>query len=110
MKMRLGFKIALAIVAALMAATVGALIGLGVPIFDQKQEPEPVVSRADLEQLHDGMTLDEAQAVIGDRGAKISDDGVSAVVWQWINEDGTNITVTFRNGLASGFYGSPSLR
>ena len=63
------------------------------------QDP-PVVTRAEYDQLREGMTYEEAVRIIGVRGDELSRSdlaGFSTVMYSWMNDNSSNMNAMFQN-------------
>lgn len=61
----------------------------------------PVVTMAQFKQLRNGMKYEQVSAILGSMGEERSESKVmwiTMVMYQWVNADGSNITVFFKNG------------
>lgn len=63
--------------------------------------PPPVVTQAEYNQLAEGMTYDQVAGIIGASGEELSRSdlaGISTVMYQWVNSNGSNMNAMFQNG------------
>lgn len=61
----------------------------------------PVVTRAEYDQVQNGMTYDQAQAIIGEPGHELSRSEfgqMETVMYSWSNADGSNMNAMFQDG------------
>jgi hypothetical protein len=61
----------------------------------------PVVTMAEYEQIHEGMSYEETVAIIGSPGEELSRSdmaGYSTVMYSWQNDSGSNMNAMFQNG------------
>lgn len=60
----------------------------------------PTVTMAEFSSLQNGMTYQDAVRIIGAPGEEISrtDLGITTVMYQWKNNDGSNMNATFQGG------------
>lgn len=61
----------------------------------------PVVTYAEFEQLRDGLSIRDAEQIIGAVGRELASNSVldsTAVVYAWQNGDGSNMNATFLDG------------
>lgn len=61
----------------------------------------PIVTKAEYDRLHEGMTYAEAVSVIGAAGEEMSRSdlaGYSTVMYSWMNHNGSNMNAMFQNG------------
>ena len=78
------------------------LAGIALPVINllpssspaQSPAQQQIVSRAEYERLEMGMTLTDAQAMLG-RAIEVNHDEATAT-YQWINKDGSKITAVFK--------------
>lgn len=74
----------------------GRYVAPQVPVL---QDP-PVVTRAEYDQLREGMTYEEAVRIIGVRGDEQSRSdlaGITTVMYSWMNDNGSNMNAIFQN-------------
>jgi hypothetical protein len=63
--------------------------------------PSPVVTRAEFDQLREGMSYEDAARVIGASGELHGSSdiaGYKTVMYSWMNGDGSNMNAMFQNG------------
>ena len=59
-----------------------------------------VVTKAEYDQIADGMSYSKVAMTIGVDGEELSrtsGDGVSLTTYRWVNHDGSNLIATFQN-------------
>ncbi|MCL4837057.1 MAG: zinc-ribbon domain-containing protein [Thermoanaerobaculia bacterium] len=74
----------------------GRYVAPRVPVL---QDP-PVVTRAEYDQLREGMTYEEAVRIVGARGDEQSRSdlaGLTTVMYSWMNDNGSNMNAMFQN-------------
>ncbi|MCP3984583.1 MAG: DUF3862 domain-containing protein [bacterium] len=85
------------------------LVGVGMSVNDvetqdlnKAEDPPPIVTLAEFEQLREGMSIQEVVAIVGAPGVVSASGGNDAngqtrmSVWQ--NSDASHMNVTFENG------------
>jgi hypothetical protein len=63
--------------------------------------PPPVVTRAEYEQLREGMTYSDACRIVGASGEEMTRSdlaGYTTVMYCWTNSNGSNMNAMFQNG------------
>lgn len=63
--------------------------------------PPPVVTKAEFDQIADGMTYEQVCQIIGVKGDEISRSNIAeitTVMYQWVNPSGSNMNAMFQNG------------
>jgi hypothetical protein len=63
--------------------------------------PAPVVTKAEFDQLREGMSYEDAARVIGASGELLSSSeiaGYKTVMYSWMNSNGSNMNAMFQNG------------
>jgi len=64
----------------------------------------PTITYDEFTAVQTGMSLGQVEAILGRPGteaARSDGDGFSIVIYQWQNDDGSNMNVTFENGLVT---------
>ena len=62
--------------------------------------PAPVVTRAEYNQIQEGMTYAQVRGIIGAAGEELSRSdlaGFTTVMYSWANSNGSNMNVMFQN-------------
>lgn len=62
--------------------------------------PAPVVTKAEYDQLREGMALEDVQRIIGASGEEQSRSdlaGITTVMYSWMNSNGSNMNAMFQN-------------
>jgi len=61
----------------------------------------PIVTMSEFNQLYEGMSYEQAKAVIGASGEVMSSSNIAdikTIMYSWINSNGSNMNAMFQNG------------
>lgn len=67
----------------------------------QEEVAEPVVTRAEFDEIEEGMSYERVEVIIGASGEEVSSSeiaGYKTVMYQWSNPGGGNMNAMFQNG------------
>jgi hypothetical protein len=62
--------------------------------------PPPIVTKAEYDQIREGMTYEQVRSIIGAPGEEISRSdlaGFTTVMYSWTNANGSNMNAMFQN-------------
>lgn len=78
-----------------------ALVGWGMLTGQVEITEPPVVTQAEFGQIQNGMSYADVQSLIGAPGEEMSRTdlaGITTVMYQWMNKNGSNMNAMFQNG------------
>ncbi|MEI6808770.1 MAG: hypothetical protein WCN95_08605 [bacterium] len=62
----------------------------------------PIVTRAEYDQIQNGMTYDQVVAIVGSAGSETLNAGGGTFAYTWLNPDTSGAEVIFMNGAVYG--------
>lgn len=81
------------------------LLGSAVNEVDKEMSKQEVITLDEFNKIEKGMTIEEVQKVVGDKGEPASESesgGYKVEIHDFVNANGTNANVTFENGKMTG--------